>query len=193
MDLVPDLTADGLADRLQQEVGERLAFYDAIAPIVDAESLDRSVIYAMSRYGKGDGQDYLNVPLSKSEYLAFIEAVLAADRVQAHEFEDLKYFEGCLPVEVMAQRGLETLRYGPMKPVGLPDPRTGRDPYAVIQLRAENQAGTSFNMVGFQTRLKWGDQRRIFQSLPGMSDVFFDLVWFIAILMWTHLDVWMTA
>ena len=136
-------------------------------------SLDRSVIYAMSRYGKGDGQDYLNVPLSKSEYLAFIEAVLAADRVQAHEFEDLKYFEGCLPVEVMAQRGLETLRYGPMKPVGLPDPRTGRDPYAVIQLRAENQAGTSFNMVGFQTRLKWGDQRRIFQSLPGMSDARF--------------------
>ena len=167
------LTADGLADRLQQEVGQRLAFYDAIAPIVDAESLDRSVIYAMSRYGKGDGQDYLNVPLSKSEYLAFIEAVLAADRVQAHEFEDLKYFEGCLPVEVMAQRGLETLRYGPMKPVGLPDPRTGRDPYAVIQLRAENQAGTSFNMVGFQTRLKWGDQRRIFQSLPGMSDARF--------------------
>ncbi|MEC7752022.1 MAG: methylenetetrahydrofolate--tRNA-(uracil(54)-C(5))-methyltransferase (FADH(2)-oxidizing) TrmFO [Myxococcota bacterium] len=167
------LTADGLADRLQQEVGERLAFYDAIAPIVDADSLDRSVIYAMSRYGKGDGQDYLNVPLSKSEYLAFIEAVLAADRVQAHEFEDLKYFEGCLPVEVMAQRGLETLRYGPMKPVGLPDPRTGRDPYAVIQLRAENQAGTSFNMVGFQTRLKWGDQRRIFQSLPGMSDARF--------------------
>ena len=167
------LTAEGLAQRLQQEVGERLAFYDAIAPIIEAESLDRSIIYAMSRYGKGDGADYLNIPLDKREYLDFLDAVLAADRVQAHEFEDLKYFEGCLPLEVMAQRGLDTLRFGPMKPVGLPDPRTGRDPYAVIQLRAENQSGTSFNMVGFQTRLKWGDQQRIFRSLPGMSEARF--------------------
>ncbi|MBM66258.1 MAG: methylenetetrahydrofolate--tRNA-(uracil(54)-C(5))-methyltransferase (FADH(2)-oxidizing) TrmFO [Myxococcales bacterium] len=167
------LTAEGLAGRIQQEVGERLAFYDAIAPIVEADSLDRNIIYAMSRYGKGDGADYLNIPLTQSEYLAFLEAVLAADRVQAHDFEDLKYFEGCLPLEVMAQRGVETLRYGPMKPVGLPDPRTGRDPYAVIQLRAENQAGTSYNMVGFQTRMKWGDQRRIFQSLPGMGEARF--------------------
>ena len=167
------LTAEGLAQRLQQEVGERLAFYDAIAPIIEAESLDRSIIYAMSRYGKGDGADYLNIPLDKREYLDFLDAVLAADRVQAHEFEDLKYFEGCLPLEVMAQHGLDTLRFGPMKPVGLTDPRTGGRPHAVVQLRQDNALGTLYNMVGFQTKLKHGEQTRIFRMIPGLESASF--------------------
>ncbi len=146
-----------------------LAFYDAIAPIVSRESLDESRIYALSRYGKGGGDDYLNCPMSREEYDAFIAALVAADQFTAHEFDQVPYFEGCLPVEEMARRGPETLRFGPMKPVGLPDPRTGREPWAVVQLRREDRAGQMWNLVGFQTRLRIPEQQRVFRSIPGLA------------------------
>ncbi|MBL8979258.1 MAG: methylenetetrahydrofolate--tRNA-(uracil(54)-C(5))-methyltransferase (FADH(2)-oxidizing) TrmFO, partial [Gemmatimonadetes bacterium] len=146
-----------------------LAFYDAIAPIVSRESLDESRIYALSRYGKGGGDDYLNCPMSREEYDAFIAALAAADQFTAHEFDQVPYFEGCLPVEEMARRGPETLRFGPMKPVGLPDPRTGREPWAVVQLRREDRAGQMWNLVGFQTRLRIPEQQRVFRSIPGLA------------------------
>jgi len=146
-----------------------LAFYDAIAPIVSHESLDHTRLYALSRYGKGDGDDYLNAPMSREEYEAFIAALTAADQFTAHEFDQVPYFEGCLPVEEMARRGPETLRFGPMKPVGLPDPRTGRDPYAVVQLRREDRAGQMWNLVGFQTRLRIPEQKRVFGMIPGLG------------------------
>ena len=167
------LTADALAARLQTELGPSCAFFDSIAPIVEAESIDRSVVYALSRYGKGEGDEYLNIPLDKSEYEAFIDAVLASPKVTPHDFEKPKYFEGCLPLEVVAERGRESLRFGAMKPVGLPDPRTGREPYAVVQLRAENHGRTAYNMVGFQTRMTWGAQTQVFRALPGMSEATF--------------------
>lgn len=169
------LTAPALADDIARVCGDasKLYFYDAIAPIISADSIDRDVVYALSRYGKGDGADYLNCPLDEAQYDAFISAVLEAERVRAHEFEDAKYFEGCLPIEVTAERGHETLRYSCMKPVGLEDPRTGRVPHAVIQLRTENIDRTAFNMVGFQTRMKWGDQKRIFRCIPGLENAEF--------------------
>jgi len=164
------LTADALAAELQQVAGARLHFYDAIAPIVAGESIDRSVAYARSRWGKGAGDDYLNLPLDEGQYTSFVEALLAAEKVAPHEFEVPRYFEGCLPIEVMAERGLEVLAHGPMKPVGLEDPRTGRRPHAVIQLRREDVAGTAWNLVGFQTRLTWPEQRRVFRQLvPGLA------------------------
>jgi methylenetetrahydrofolate--tRNA-(uracil-5-)-methyltransferase len=150
-----------------------LAFYDAIAPIVSHESLDHSCLYALSRYGKGDGDDYLNAPLNREEYDGFIAALTAADQFTAHEFDAVPYFEGCLPVEEMAKRGPETLRFGPMKPVGLPDPRTGRDPYAVVQLRREDRAGQMWNLVGFQTRLRIPEQKRVFGTIPGLGEAEF--------------------
>jgi methylenetetrahydrofolate--tRNA-(uracil-5-)-methyltransferase len=150
-----------------------LAFYDAIAPIVSHESLDQDRLYALSRYGKGDGDDYLNAPLSREEYDSFIAALSAADQFTAHEFDQVPYFEGCLPVEEMARRGPETLRFGPMKPVGLPDPRTGRDPYAVVQLRREDRAGQMWNLVGFQTRLRIPEQKRVFGMIPGLAEAEF--------------------
>ncbi|HUL58823.1 MAG TPA: methylenetetrahydrofolate--tRNA-(uracil(54)-C(5))-methyltransferase (FADH(2)-oxidizing) TrmFO [Anaeromyxobacteraceae bacterium] len=147
-----------------------LHFYDAIAPIVEADSVDREVAYARSRYGKGGGDDYLNLPLDEAQYRAFVEALLGGEKVAAHAFEEPRYFEGCLPIEVMAERGPEVLAYGPMKPVGLEDPRTGRRPYAVVQLRREDQDGTAYNLVGFQTRLTWPEQRRIFRTfVPGLA------------------------
>ena len=146
-----------------------LAFYDAIAPIVSHESLDPNRVYALSRYGKGEGTDYLNCPLSREEYAEFIAALVAADRFTAHEFDQVPYFEGCLPVEEMARRGPETLRFGPMKPVGLPDPRTGREPHAVVQLRREDRAGQMWNLVGFQTRLRVPEQQRVFRMIPGLA------------------------
>jgi len=146
-----------------------LAFYDAIAPIVSRESLDESTIYALSRYGKGDGDDYLNAPFSREEYDGFIQALTTADQFTAHEFDQVPYFEGCLPVEEMARRGPETLRFGPMKPVGLPDPRTGRDPWAVVQLRREDRAGQMWNLVGFQTRLRIPEQKKVFGMIPGLA------------------------
>ncbi|MEW6426761.1 MAG: methylenetetrahydrofolate--tRNA-(uracil(54)-C(5))-methyltransferase (FADH(2)-oxidizing) TrmFO [Thermodesulfobacteriota bacterium] len=147
---------------------QNLAFYDAIAPIVAADSLDRSVIYQMSRYEDGPG-DYLNCPMDKDEYFAFIAALGEAEKVPLKDFERAAYFEGCLPVEIMLERGIHTLRFGPMKPVGLPDPRSGREPFAVVQLRKENLEGDSYNMVGFQTKLTYREQARVFRMIPGMA------------------------
>ncbi|HET7824614.1 MAG TPA: methylenetetrahydrofolate--tRNA-(uracil(54)-C(5))-methyltransferase (FADH(2)-oxidizing) TrmFO [Anaeromyxobacter sp.] len=163
------LTSDALAAELAALAGGHLHFYDAIAPIVADESVDRSVAYARSRYGKGDGDDYLNLPFDEGQYRAFVAALLAGEKVPPHEFEEPRYFEGCLPIEVMAERGADVLAFGPMKPVGLEDPRTGRRPFAVVQLRREDVAGTAFNMVGFQTRLTWPEQKRIFREhVPGL-------------------------
>ena len=164
------------SDRLAAAIGERLgaaalAFYDAIAPIVAADSIDHDRVYALSRYGKGDGDDYLNCPMTREEYEGFIDALVAADQFHGHEFDAVPYFEGCLPVEEMAKRGRETLRFGPMKPVGLPDPRTGREPYAVVQLRREDRGGQMWNLVGFQTRLRIPEQKRVFAMIPGLAGV----------------------
>ncbi|MEN8189891.1 MAG: methylenetetrahydrofolate--tRNA-(uracil(54)-C(5))-methyltransferase (FADH(2)-oxidizing) TrmFO [Thermodesulfobacteriota bacterium] len=164
------LTSDLLAESLTRITGgERLFFYDAIAPIIHADSLNRDIIYQKSRYDDGPG-DYLNCPMDREQYLAFINGIKQAPKVPLKDFEDEKYFEGCLPVEVMISRGDDTLRYGPMKPVGLADPRTGRDPYGVVQLRMENRAGTLYNMVGFQTKLTHGAQKEIFRTIPGMEN-----------------------
>jgi methylenetetrahydrofolate--tRNA-(uracil-5-)-methyltransferase len=164
------LTSDRLAVAIAQRLGaQALAFYDAIAPIVATDSLDRSRLFAASRYGKGGGDDYLNAPLSEAAYGAFIGALTSADRYQAHDFDGVPYFEGCLPVEEMASRGPDTLRFGPMKPVGLVDPATGRMPFAVVQLRREDQAGQMWNLVGFQTRLRTGEQQRVFRMVPGLE------------------------
>ena len=164
------LTADALAAALAAVVGPGLAFYDAIAPVVTDESVNRTEAFAASRWGKGEGDDYLNLPLGEDGYRAFVEALVAGEKVAPHGFEEPRYFEGCLPIEVMAERGLDVLRYGPMKPVGLTDPRTGRWPHAVVQLRREDLAGTAWNLVGFQTRLTWPEQRRIFREfVPGLQ------------------------
>jgi methylenetetrahydrofolate--tRNA-(uracil-5-)-methyltransferase len=167
------LTSDGLASSLASLTGDRLYFYDAIAPIVSAESLDMSKVFAASRYGKGDGDDYLNCPLNEAEYLAFVAELVSSEKVPSRDFEKIIHFEGCMPVETMAERGVETLRFGPMKPVGLPDPRTGYEPHAVIQLRAENREKTMYNLVGFQTKLTYGEQRRVFRMIPGLERVEF--------------------
>jgi len=164
------LTSEALAAEIGLLAGDRLHFYDAIAPIVAADSIDLDIAYARSRYGKGGGDDYLNLPLDEAQYRAFVEALLAGEKVAAHAFEEPRYFEGCLPIEVMAERGPDVLAYGPMKPVGLEDPRTGRRPHAVVQLRREDQDGTAYNLVGFQTRLTWPEQRRIFRTfVPGLA------------------------
>ncbi len=167
------LTSEAMADTLAEITGrERLAFYDAIAPIVSKESLDMEIIYSKSRWEDGPG-DYLNCPMDKEQYLAFIHALAEAKTVPLKSFEDEKYFEGCLPIEVMLARGDDTLRYGPMKPVGLRNPRTGQDPYAAVQLRKENKEGTFLNLVGFQTKLTYPEQKRIFRMIPGMEHVDF--------------------
>lgn len=167
------LTTGDLANSLAQITGqEYLAFYDAIAPIIAVESLDRQIIYQASRYDDGPG-DYLNCPMDRDQYQTFIDALGHADTMPLKAFEEAKYFEGCLPIEVMLARGKDTLRFGPMKPVGLPDPRTGRDPYAVVQLRQENAAGTHVNMVGFQTKLTYPEQKRVFSLIPGLADAEF--------------------
>jgi methylenetetrahydrofolate--tRNA-(uracil-5-)-methyltransferase len=150
-----------------------LAFYDSIAPIISFESIDTSIAYFASRWGKGDGDDYLNCPMSRDEYYAFIDAVRAADVYPGHEWEQIPFFEGCLPIEVMAQRGPDTLRFGPMKPIGLRDPRTGQRPFAVVQLRREDAQGQMWNLVGFQTRLRTGEQRRTFRMIPGLANAEF--------------------
>jgi len=163
------LTSFPMADSLSRLTGQdSLFFYDAIAPIVTADSLDRRVIYRASRYEKDTG-DYLNCPLNREEYEEFVQNLAQADQVKTHKFEDKKHFEGCLPIEVMLSRGRDTLRYGPLKPVGLPDPRTGREPWAVVQLRTENRQGTHYNMVGFQTRLSYSEQKRVFRKIPGLE------------------------
>ncbi|MBF0332566.1 MAG: methylenetetrahydrofolate--tRNA-(uracil(54)-C(5))-methyltransferase (FADH(2)-oxidizing) TrmFO [Alphaproteobacteria bacterium] len=165
------LTSEPLAATLREATGEdSLAFFDAIAPIVHHESIDMTVAWMQSRYDKGDSSDYVNCPLDKDQYEAFIDALLASGTVAFHEFEkDTPYFEGCLPIEVMASRGRETLAFGPMKPVGLRDPRTGRRPHAVVQLRRDNALGTLWNIVGFQTKTRHGDQVRLFRMIPGLE------------------------
>jgi len=168
------LTGGALAEQIRDLLGgDRLYFYDAIAPIVAADSVDPELSFRASRWGKGEGDsegggDYLNCPLDEAEYRAFVGEVLAGRKVQPHAFEDPVYFEGCLPIEVMAERGLDTLRFGPMKPVGLVDPRTGRRPYAAVQLRPENRYLTAYNLVGFQTRLAYPEQQRIFKMIPAL-------------------------
>jgi methylenetetrahydrofolate--tRNA-(uracil-5-)-methyltransferase len=164
------LTSESLAAAISARLGTTArAFYDSIAPIVSDESLDHDRLYRLSRYAKGDGHDYLNAPLSREEYEGFIAALTAADQYQGHDFDEVPYFEGCLPVEEMARRGPETLRFGPMKPVGLPDPRSGREPHAVVQLRREDKAGQMWNMVGFQTRLRIPEQQKVFRGIPGLA------------------------
>ncbi len=168
------LTSPALTGALTTLLGERsLSFFDAIAPVVAADSLEMSALYRASRYGKG-GDDYLNAPLERERYLSFVAALVAAEKVEIKEFErEVPYFEGCLPVEVMAERGVDTLRFGPMKPVGLPDPRTGRPPYAVVQLRHDDLAASHYNLVGFQTRMTYGAQGRVLRLIPGLQEARF--------------------
>lgn len=164
------LTAPGLADSIGSATGkEALAFFDAIAPIVHFESIDFTSAWYQSRWNKGEGKDYINCPMSKDEYLTFHAGLLAGDKTEFREWENVPYFEGCMPIEVMAERGVDTLRYGPMKGVGLDDPRTGRWPYAVVQLRQDNASGTLWNMVGFQTKLKYAAQVELFRTIPGLE------------------------
>src|SRR5690349_18278757 len=168
------LTGSKLADAIAAETGQdALAFFDAIAPIVHRDSIDMDVAWMAARWDKG-GKDYINCPLDKEQYQAFVNALIDGEKMPFHEWEkDTPYFEGCMPIEVMAERGPETLRYGPMKPVGLDNPRTGRWPYAVVQLRQDNALGTLWNMVGFQTKLKHGEQVRIFRTIPGLENAEF--------------------
>ncbi len=168
------LTSPALTESLLAALGgSQLYFYDAVAPIVDAASVDMQVLYAASRWGKGGGDDYLNVPLAREEYERFVAELIAGEKVPYHDFEKAVHFEGCLPIEELAARGVETLRHGPMKPFGLRDPRTGREPYAAVQLRQDNLARSHFNLVGFQTKLKVGEQRRVFRTLPGLANAEF--------------------
>ena len=173
------LTSSALADAIRERLGvESLAFYDAIAPIVAYDSIDHDVVFRASRYGKetmegeGDGA-YLNCPMSREQYEAFLDALSAADQATSHEFDKVPYFEGCMPAEEMARRGRESLRFGPMKPVGLTDPHTGREAYAVVQLRMEDRAGRMWNLVGFQTRLRYPEQQRVFRMIPGLENAEF--------------------
>src|SRR3954451_14215259 len=167
------LTSEAMSARLQELLGsEYLYFYDAIAPIVEAESLDHSKLFWQSRYGKGEGDDYLNAPMDGDQYLAFHQAITEAEVVAPHEFEKAVFFEGCLPIEELARRGVDTLRYGPMKPVGLRTP-DGRRPWAVVQLRQENLAKSHFILVGFQSRMKWGEQDRVLRMIPGLENARF--------------------
>jgi methylenetetrahydrofolate--tRNA-(uracil-5-)-methyltransferase len=173
------LTSSALADRIRDRLGvESMAFYDAIAPIVSGESIDHDVVFRASRYGKEtmEGQEegaYLNCPMTREQYEAFIDSITAADQATAHEFDAVPYFEGCMPAEEMAKRGRETLRFGPMKPVGLVDPRTGREPHAVVQLRMEDRDGRMWNLVVFQTRLRYPEQARVFKLIPGLENAEF--------------------
>jgi methylenetetrahydrofolate--tRNA-(uracil-5-)-methyltransferase len=168
------LTGSRLAEAIASETGEgALAFFDAIAPIVHRESINMDLAWMAARWDKG-GKDYINCPLDKAQYEAFVAALVEGEKMPFHDWEkDTPYFEGCMPIEVMAERGPETLRHGPMKPVGLDDPRTGRWPYAVVQLRQDNALGTLWNMVGFQTKLRHGEQVRIFRTLPGLENAEF--------------------
>jgi methylenetetrahydrofolate--tRNA-(uracil-5-)-methyltransferase len=169
------LTGEALARALADAAGaSAIAFYDAIAPIVQGDSIDHEIAFAQSRYGKGEGADYLNLPLDRAQYEKLVAELRAGEKVTPHAFEEPRYFEGCLPIEVMAERGLDVLAYGPMKPVGLSDPRTGARPHAVVQLRREDKAGTAWNLVGFQTRLTWPEQKRIFTTcIPGLRNAQF--------------------
>ncbi|HWZ90758.1 MAG TPA: methylenetetrahydrofolate--tRNA-(uracil(54)-C(5))-methyltransferase (FADH(2)-oxidizing) TrmFO, partial [Polyangiaceae bacterium] len=172
------LTGDALAADIALRVGESaLAYYDAISPIVSAESIDWDQVFQASRWDKGESVEdrtaYVNCPLNEEQYRNFVREVCAARKVEPQPFEDVRYFEGCLPIEVMAERGERTLAFGPMKPVGLTDPKTGRWPHAVVQLRKEDEAGTAYNLVGFQTKMAWGEQDRIFRMIPGLAQAEF--------------------
>lgn len=167
------LTSDGLSQEIGRLTGNtHLCFYDSISPIVEADSIDISRVYKAARYDKGTA-DYINCPMNEEEYARFYEALLAAESVEARDWERLNYFEGCLPIEEIARRGRDTLRFGPMKPVGLRDPRTGRQPYAVVQLRQENLRADSYNLVGFQNHLKFGEQARVLRLIPGLENARF--------------------
>ncbi|WP_166083021.1 methylenetetrahydrofolate--tRNA-(uracil(54)-C(5))-methyltransferase (FADH(2)-oxidizing) TrmFO [Erysipelothrix anatis] len=164
------LTSDAFSEYLMNYLGQsELHFYDAIAPIVSVEGINFDIAYRKSRYDKGDGQDYINCPMTRDEFDAFYRAILESEEAAARDFEDIKVFEGCMPVEVMARRGIKTMLFGPLKPVGLEKP-DGTRPYAVVQLRQDNAAGSLYNLVGFQTRLKWSDQKRIIQMIPGLEN-----------------------
>jgi methylenetetrahydrofolate--tRNA-(uracil-5-)-methyltransferase len=167
------LTSDALSRAIERLTGSgHLAFYDSISPIVDAESIDMERVYFAARWDKGTA-DYINCPMDRAEYNRFLDALLAAEPAEEKEWEKLEYFEGCLPIEVLARRGRDTLRFGPMKPVGLRDPRTGKTPWAVVQLRKENLRADSYNLVGFQNHLKWGDQARVLRLIPGLENARF--------------------
>ena len=173
------LTSDALAGAIRARLGvESLAFYDAIAPIVSADSIDHAVVWRASRYDRetmagADEGAYINCPMTREEYTAFLDALITADQHHGHEFDQVPYFEGCMPIEEMARRGRDTLRFGPMKPVGLRDPRSGRTPYAVVQLRMEDRAGQMWNLVGCQTRMRIPEQQRVFRLIPGLADAEF--------------------
>ncbi len=168
------LTSGEMAERIRELCGEGLSFYDAAAPVVEFDSLDMDKVFFASRYDRGDA-DYINCPMNKEEYLAFYESLVSAERVQLRDFETHPFsvYEGCMPVEVLASRGVDTMRFGPLKPVGITDKRTGKRPYAVVQLRRENREGTLFNLVGFQTNLKFGEQKRVFSMIPGLENAVF--------------------
>ena len=168
------LTSEAMSEKISGLCGEGLSFYDAAAPVVTFESLDKDKVFFASRYDRGDA-DYVNCPMDKEEYLAFYNALIGAERVQLKDFETHPFsvYEGCMPIEVLASRGVDTMRFGPMKPVGITDKRTGRRPYAVVQLRRENREGTLFNLVGFQTNLKFGEQKRVFSMIPGLENAEF--------------------
>lgn len=161
------LTCGELAASIERRIGKSLGFYDAAAPVISSESIDYDKCFCASRYGKGDG-DYLNCPMNKEEYIAFVTELIGAERAHLHDFEKREIFEGCMPVEIMAERGIDTLRFGPLRPVGFTDPNTGKRPYAVVQLRAENADKTMYNIVGFQTNLKFGEQKRVFGVIPAL-------------------------
>lgn len=169
------LTFDKLSEDIRRRFGEQLRFFDAAAPIVSFESIDMDCAFFESRYGKGGGEDYLNCPMNKEEYEIFYHALILAERAPVHEFDVMnpKVYEGCMPIEVMAQRGIDTVRFGPMKPVGLRDPRTGHRPWAVLQLRKENREGSMYNLVGFQTNLKFSEQKRVFSLIPALKNAEF--------------------
>jgi methylenetetrahydrofolate--tRNA-(uracil-5-)-methyltransferase len=171
---VGPLVSEALAADIGRLTGrDYLYFFDAIAPVVEADSVDRSVVFAASRYGKGTSDDYLNCPLSRDDYAAFIEALLAAERAPLHEVDSTPYFEGCMPIEEIARRGFDSPRFGPMKPVGLTDPRTGKGAYAIVQLRQDNLAAEHYSMVGFQTQLRWPEQKRVLRMIPGLEQARF--------------------
>ena len=162
------LTSEALVEKIENLSGETLYFYDAASPIIHRESLEEGIVYLASRYGKGEAA-YLNCPMTEGQYYAFVQELATAELSPIKNFEEDMYFEGCLPVETIARRGPETLRFGPMKPVGLSDPRSGEEPFAVVQLRQDDAEGRLYNMVGFQTRLRWGEQRRVFRTIPGLE------------------------
>lgn len=169
------LTAQKLAESIGAATGsDALAFFDALAPIVHKDSIDMGICWFQSRWNKGEGKDYINCPMDKDQYIAFVQGLIDGEKTEFREWEkNTPYFEGCMPIEVMAERGIDTLRHGPMKPVGLDDPRTGRWPYAVVQLRQDNALGTLWNMVGFQTKLKYAEQVRLFRTIPGLENAEF--------------------